>query len=221
MAENTIDFPPTIKPVKIKIKQRTDSTNKSVCNESPLVVNSHDLTVTKKNVPSDHVVKAIQIVNNAGKNIAKNAESCTECQEVLGRFLFHHAPSHCPLRNSSYCSYCSRYGHFTKDCPTSPPPWATDIYYLEQLIPSADIARLGIISRTPISNDVKNNIDDIPEIGAPIPNSKGTIEIRESDKEIKAWLRAHGIPATENPKKNKILLTKYADARGLVIVWTL
>lgn len=209
MDSNSIVIPTSAKPTKIKVKARPVSSA-----ESTVIINEQAHTVTKKNVTIENVTKAIHTVNSIGNTLAKTTEICTDCEEVLGRFQFNHAPWQCPLHNSSYCNYCSRYGHISKNCPTSPPPWATKVCYLEQLIPSGDIERFGITTRTLLSSEIH-----VPDIGTKIPDGRGTIEMRDSDKEIKAWLRAHGVPATESSKKNRVLLNKYADSRGLVIVW--
>lgn len=42
---------------------------------------------------------------------------CSICLPILPDFGINHPETRCPLRMSSYCSYCAKYGHLTADCP--------------------------------------------------------------------------------------------------------
>lgn len=208
---NTVEQPGASSgPVKIRVK----------CAKKDPIPPVPTFEVSKTITAADNISSAIKdVLDSQNKNKKKISsgtvpELCTECRDILPNFMIPHAPSSCPVRNALHCGFCSRYGHTSKTCSVAPPPWAKDIQYLEQLIPTDDLKRLGISSRTPLAG--KGNV---PELTSKIPNDVGTIEIKEDDRIIKAWLRARGIPATENPRRNKELLQQFADRQGKVLVY--
>jgi len=41
---------------------------------------------------------------------------CDSCKEVLGSCVKPHESKSCPLKKSSYCTFCSKYGHISLKC---------------------------------------------------------------------------------------------------------
>ena len=213
-------------PIKIKVKVKTKAEAKTEATlpevaAPPTQPLPTPFEVTKKATGTNAVETAKEVLAAQDKNKRRIAtgnvpDLCTECAEILGNFMIPHKPAACPLRNASYCSYCSRYGHISSECGAAPPPWANDVCYIEQLVPSGDLAKFGIKSRTSIHGDV---VCKIPKSDEPIPNSLGTIELRDNDKEIKAWLRGRGVNTTENYRRNREMLQQYADRQGKVVVF--
>lgn len=206
-------------PRKIKVKTKGDGSEGSGgSGNAQAAVPRFD--VIKNITSADDIGAAIREVKEAQEKnksrIQQGAvpELCTECREALPNFMIPHLPSACPVRNSLYCGFCSRYGHTSKTCDVAPPPWATKVAYVEQLVPTDAIKEYKITTKTPLDTHLV-----IPPPTDKIPNGPETIEIREDDKIIKAWLRARGVPATENHRKNKELLQQFADRHGRVLVY--
>lgn len=217
--ENTVVVPVAVAiPRKIKVKTK-EGDNCDTPATMPATVPIFD--VIKNITSADDIGAAIREVKEAQEKNKRRIhqgtvpEFCTDCREALPNFMIPHLPSACPVRNSLYCGFCSRYGHTSKTCDVAPPPWATKVTYVEQLVPTDAIKEYKITSKTPIDT----HLGVPPPLTDKIPNGPDTIEIREDDKIIKAWLRARGVPATENHRKNKELLQQYADRHGRVLVY--
>lgn len=41
---------------------------------------------------------------------------CDSCRKILGRCVKIHDSKLCPLKKASYCTFCSNYGHSSKEC---------------------------------------------------------------------------------------------------------
>ena len=206
--------------IKVKTKQKPPAIPDEPTSTPVLDPTTTSFLINKTITASDNILDAIKDVTHAqNKNShrIKNGtfpEICTACNDALPNFMIPHLPSSCPVLNSLYCSFCSRYGHSSKKCTVAPPPWAKDVVFMEQLIPTNTLKEYKIKTKTLLSSDY-----NIPTLDEYIPNSKGVIELREDDKLIKAWLKARGISATENYRRNRELLQQYADSRGLTIVY--
>ena len=234
--KNTIEMPPptAVRKIKVKIKKDNEGQIEKNCESSKEITtpptdsmqNTFTLTdhleVTKNITAADNISSAIREVKETQeknkRKIQQGAipEFCTECREILPNFMIPHLPTSCPVRNSLYCGFCSRYGHTSKTCDVAPPPWAKNVTYVEQLIPSDTLKQYKIKTKTPLCSSIPSTI---PGINEKIPNGPETIELRDNDKLIKAWLRARGVPATENHRKNKELLQQFADRHGRVLVY--
>ena len=130
---------------------------------------------------------------------------CSICKDILVDFGVEHTESHCPIRNSRYCSYCAQYGHLTKSCPASPPLWAREPTFLEHLIPPSDLKRYHITTLTPIPS---YKVEKPPQL----------LEIKDNDKAIAAYLSARSIKTIKGFTKRK-MLEEYAKQQNKRIVF--
>lgn len=130
---------------------------------------------------------------------------CSICKDILVDFGVEHTESHCPIRNSRYCSYCAQYGHLTKSCPAAPPLWAREPTFMEQLIPPSELKRYNIRTLTPI-----------PQYKMEKPQQ--LLEIKDNDKAIAAYLSARSIKTLKGFTKRK-MLEEYAKQQNKRIVF--
>jgi hypothetical protein len=132
---------------------------------------------------------------------------CQICQDILHDFEIQHTEAQCPLRNSSYCSYCAKYGHFTKKCPAKPSRMFREPVYLEQLIPYSELKELNITTRTPIKNTIKDEEQQL-------------LEIKDDDKVILAYLAARSIKIHRGFTRRQTL-EEYAKLNNKRVVYVL
>jgi hypothetical protein len=130
---------------------------------------------------------------------------CSICKPILKDFKIIHKEEVCPLRNSRYCSYCSKYGHLTKNCPAKPLRKYIEPFYLEQLIPPRELKEFNITSLTPIPH---------PKPDEP----QRLIEIKDNDQVIVAYLTARSIKITKGRNK-KHILEDYAKTQNKKVVY--
>lgn len=130
---------------------------------------------------------------------------CSICKPILKDFKIEHKEEVCPLRNSYYCSYCSKYGHLTKKCPAKPLRKFIEPFYLEQLIAPSELKEFNITTKTPI----RSKIYDEPQ---------RLIEIKDDDRVITAYLSARSIKITKGRNK-KNALEEYAKTQNKKVVY--
>jgi hypothetical protein len=93
----------------------------------------------------------------------------------------------------------------TKSCPASPPLWAREPTFLEQLIPPSDLKRYHITTLTPIPS---YKVEKPPQL----------LEIKDNDKAIAAYLSARSIKTIKGFTKRK-MLEEYAKQQNKRIVF--
>ena len=125
---------------------------------------------------------------------------CSICRPILVDFSAKHGEAHCPLRTSSYCSYCADYGHLTKNCPAKPSRLFTEPIYVEQLLSPSDREEYKITSRTLLPKQIK---EDPPQL----------LEVEDNDKVIAAYLAARSIKLQQKPSKNRKISSKTLTLR--------
>ena len=125
---------------------------------------------------------------------------CSICKPILVDFSEKHPEMRCPLRISSYCSYCADYGHLTKDCPAKPSRLFTEPIYVEQLLSPSDLKEYNIISRTLLPKQIR---EDPPQL----------LEIEDNDKVIAAYLAARSIKLQQKESKNRKISSKTLTVR--------
>ena len=130
---------------------------------------------------------------------------CSICKDTLKDFKIIHKEENCPLRNSRYCSYCSKYGHLTNSCPAKPLRKYIEPVYLEQLIAPSELKELNITTRTLI----KIRIPDPPQ---------RLMEIKEDDRIISAYLAARSIKIPKGRNK-KHILEEYAKTQNKKVIY--
>lgn len=145
---------------------------------------------------------------------------CNFCAKNFPENSTNHNENECHFRQAMYCSQCAKYGHPTNDCPIENPSWATVPIYLEQLIPTADLIRHDIHTKTPLiggplsegtlkelKNETKVNIHD-----------NRLIEIPYDEYIIKQFLKNRGYSnVTDSFKKNLKLIERYEKDNSVVI----
>lgn len=117
---------------------------------------------------------------------------CSICKPILPTFGIPHAEEMCPLGNSFYCSNCAKYGHLLAKCPAKPSRFYTEPAFLEELIPTSELAEFRITTRTPIPQV----IPDVPQ---------RLLEIKDNDKVISAFLSARSIKIRKGQTKRQAL----------------
>jgi hypothetical protein len=130
---------------------------------------------------------------------------CSICKPILKDFKIEHKEEVCPLRNSRYCSYCSKYGHLTVACPAKPLRKYREPCYLEQLIAPSDLKEFNITTKTPI----RYRIPDKPQ---------QLIEIKDDDRVIMAYLAARSIKVIKGRNK-KNTLEEYAKTQNKKVIY--
>jgi hypothetical protein len=130
---------------------------------------------------------------------------CSICKPILKDFKIAHNEEVCPLRNSRYCSYCSKYGHLTKNCPAKPLLKYREPCYVEQLIAPSDLKEFNITTRTPI----RHRVPDEPQ---------RILEIKDDDRVITAYLVARSIKVTKSRNK-KHTLEEYAKTQNKKVIY--
>lgn len=130
---------------------------------------------------------------------------CSICKPILKDFKIEHKEEICPLRNSRYCSYCSKYGHLTKNCTAKPSRKFIEPFYLEQLIAPSELKEFNITTKTPI----RSTIYDEPQ---------RLIEIKDDDRVITAYLSARSIKIIKGRNK-KNTLEEYAKTQNKKVVY--
>ncbi len=130
---------------------------------------------------------------------------CSICKDILYDFTLEHIESRCPLRNSQYCSYCAKYGHLTKSCPSKPLRMFRKPAYLEQLIPYSDIKEFNITSKTPIKYKKSDE-------------EQRLLEIKDDDKVIGAYLAARSIKIQKGFSRRD-MLEDYAKNNNMRVVY--
>lgn len=73
---------------------------------------------------------------------------CSNCKHVLRDFIVKHPENQCILKRSQYCTHCASYGHLTRDCKSTPPEWAREPCFVEQLVQYHDLKKYNITSKT-------------------------------------------------------------------------
>lgn len=136
---------------------------------------------------------------------------CSLCRPVLPDFGLPHSEDLCPLRNSQYCPYCATYGHLMAFCKAKPPASITQPIYLEQLIAPSDRIAFGIETCTPI-------VGSASAAAAAVAVLEGTIEIKNDDAVITAYLNARSIPIPRKVSKRRVL-EEYASRQGKRVVY--
>lgn len=130
---------------------------------------------------------------------------CSICKPILKDFKIAHNVEVCPLRNSRYCSYCSTYGHLTKDCPSKPLKKYIEPRYVEHLIPSYDHKKGNSTTRTSIHRHISDE-------------SQPILEIKDDDRVIAAYLAARSIKVTKSRNK-KHSLEEYAKTQNKKVIY--
>lgn len=125
---------------------------------------------------------------------------CSRCKDVLKGFLIKHQEHQCPIAASEYCSHCAIYGHTTNSCRVTPPQWATQPCYQEQLMTSDELKAHGTSKRTPI----------IPITPSPQDNY---LKINNDEKAIKAFLLSISVQPGSKAT-NRAKLQDYANKVG-------
>lgn len=134
---------------------------------------------------------------------------CSYCLPILPELNLSHREDLCPLRNSSYCSYCATYGHLMSFCKAKPPASVTYPVYLEQLIAPSDRIAFEIQSRTPLHGCASASV---------AAEERGVIEIKNNDAAITAYLAAHSLRVPRKSAKRQVL-EEYASKLGKRIVY--
>jgi hypothetical protein len=130
---------------------------------------------------------------------------CSICKPILPSFGIPHAEERCPLGNSFYCSNCAKYGHLLATCPAKPSRFYTEPAFLEQLIPSSELAEFRITTRTLI-----------PQV---IPDEpRHLLEIKDNDKVISAFLQARSIKVRKGQTKRHAL-EEYAKVQKQRVIY--
>lgn len=126
-------------------------------------------------------------------------------------FGVEHPESRCPLRTSSYCSYCAKYGHITSECPAPPSRFYTQPAYMEQLISPIDLDEYKIVSKTPLAY-------------VPDQDAANVIEVKDSDQAIMAYLTSCSIKFDKGTHRKQVLhrkhlLEEYADRHHMRVIY--
>lgn len=93
-------------------------------------------------------------------------------------------------------------------CKAKPPASITQPIYLEQLIAPSDRIAFGIETCTPI----------VGSASATVAALEGTIEIKNDDAVITAYLNARSIPIPRKVSKRRVL-EEYASRQGKRVVY--
>jgi len=118
---------------------------------------------------------------------------CDSCKNILGLNVKKHELHQCPLKKSSYCCFCSSYGHSPRCC-------TKDLSYrepqiLEQLIPVSILEEYGITTNTKLV---------ISPMRTNLPKPKLVIDYIDDPKAIRSLLKAYGnMPKKEDRSKDK------------------
>jgi hypothetical protein len=133
---------------------------------------------------------------------------CDNCIRILDTNVKKHEKHQCPLKKSSYCCFCSSYGHTPRTCNK-------DITYrepqfLEQLIPSCILEEFDIRTSTKFIST--RNV---------ITKTKVVIDYIDEPKAIRSLLQAYGdMPKKDDRSKEKYKnhLEKMAKKKGITLV---
>jgi len=132
-----------------------------------------------------------------------------------------HPDEKCFFRQAMYCSQCAKYGHPTNDCPINNPSWATVPIYLEQLIPTEDLKRHDIRSKTPLIGGPlsEGTLRDLQKLGEKVEaHDNRLIELPYDEYIIKQFLKNHGYSnITDNFKKNLKLIERFEKEHSVVV----
>jgi hypothetical protein len=113
---------------------------------------------------------------------------CSRCQDKISTFLNRHPESKCPLYKAYYCSICAVRGHTLSTCQRK----------LGGAWPSAEAARVAAAA-------------SLPE---PVP----TINIKDDDAVIAAYLSARSLPVSKSAAENRETLAEHAETSGSILV---
>ena len=134
---------------------------------------------------------------------------CRYCDYVLFNEFKEHHETKCPFRKSTYCSFCSVYGHPDSDCPCPPPEDTRKPQYVEQLLPAHLVTSYNIASATLIKHEP-----------SPIPRHN-VIELENNVDTIKRYVLSvvGGIPTKAREDDLRRTLAEYARKNNKVVHW--
>lgn len=124
---------------------------------------------------------------------------CTNCQDTIRGFIkIKHDPQNCPLLQARYCSICAIHGHTTLSCPDEATLQYRKPQYVEQLLPPSYLDKYAITTRTPMPGFTEES------------NLRGTLDVLDTDKHMRALLMNHNIVPSHKIKDNRVAIITLA-----------
>lgn len=132
--------------------------------------------------------------------------TCAACAGVLIDYQIKHTVDTCPLRASLHCTYCSKYGHSTRDCPLPPP----DCVYTVSLGSAIEALRRR---RAKGLAEAEEGVAVTEKDSVYYPAK----ELLENEKVLREFVRARiGIPAVKI-EENKKRIRAWAGAQKIAV----